>query len=272
MSNVFSAKRFGKYFVYDLGRAKDNFGLSLLILGLLPVAFYVLYQLFSLIGPAHSFGSGAGFSAYRGLSLIIAVFVAVAVFPVKVYGPLTDKRSGSAFLMLPASTLEKWLSMVLITCIVLPVCLAVLYMGSDLVMGLVFPKTYGTPLLSQYRTILSDFASANEFDSHGVNPGWALALNWCFYVLAFPLGSMYFKKGKVGLTLLSLFGIVVLVLIVLSSFSLSMGGDLAVWLENLNPDPEKAFRIFIGWAYALTVLEVLAVLGLTYLRMRTIKH
>lgn len=272
MSNVFSAKRFGKYFIYDLGRSKDNFGLSLLILGLLPVAMYVLYQVFSLIGPAHDFGLADGNSGNRFLSLTIAVAVAVMVFPVKVYGPLTDRRSGSAFLMLPASTLEKWLSMILITCIVLPVCLGVLYFGSDLIMGLIFPKTYGTPLLGEYRSLMSDLASAAELDTYGVSLGWALVLNWIIYVLSFTLGSMYFKKGKVGLTMLCLFGLVLLVLIVMSSLTFSLEGDLAVWLENLNPDPEKAVRIFIGWAYAIMVLEVLVVLGLTYLRMRTIKH
>jgi len=272
MSNVFSAKRFGKYFVYDLGRAKDNFGLSLLILGLLPVVMYVLYQVFSLIGPSHGFGLADGNSGNRFLSLIIAVAVAVMVFPVKVYGPLTDRRSGTAFLMLPASTLEKWLSMVLITCIVLPVCIGVLYFGSDLIMGLVFPKTYGTPLLGEGRSLMSAYASAVELDIHGVHLGWALVLDWSIYVLSFTLGSMYFKKGKVGLTMLCMFGLVLLVLIVMSSLTFSFEGDLAVWFQNLDPDPDKAFRVFIGWAYALMVLELLVVLGLTYLRMRTIQH
>ena len=271
MSNVFSAKRFGKYFVYDLGRAKDSFGLSLLILGLLPSALYVLYQLFSLIGPMHSFGPSEGFQGYRAMSMIVAIFVAVAVFPVKAYGSLTDKRAGTSFLMLPASTLEKWLSMVMMTCIVLPVCLGVLYLGSDLIMGLVFPKTFGQPILTDFHANLADAVEAGLDDNLSSLP-LAFYLNWCFYVLAFTLGSMYFKKGKVGLTLLSLFAIVLVVLIVLSSLSLTMTQDIATWLEKINPDREKALHSFIGGAYGVTALELAAVLSLTYVRMRTLKH
>ena len=49
MNNVFDFKRFGNYFLYDLRRAKNNYAISLLVIGLLPVALYIITQFFSLI-------------------------------------------------------------------------------------------------------------------------------------------------------------------------------------------------------------------------------
>ena len=49
MNNIFNIKRFCNYFLYDLRNAKNNYGLSLLILGVMPVVLYIIVQLFSLI-------------------------------------------------------------------------------------------------------------------------------------------------------------------------------------------------------------------------------
>ena len=48
MNNIFDIKRFGQYFLYDLRRAWNNYGLSLLLMGLIPIILYVVYQLISL--------------------------------------------------------------------------------------------------------------------------------------------------------------------------------------------------------------------------------
>ena len=37
MNNIFDIKRFGQYFLYDLRRAWNNYGLSLLLMGLIPI-------------------------------------------------------------------------------------------------------------------------------------------------------------------------------------------------------------------------------------------
>ena len=47
MNNVFSAKRFGKYFSYDLKHCIDTFGLSLLILGLMPMITFLFASIIS---------------------------------------------------------------------------------------------------------------------------------------------------------------------------------------------------------------------------------
>ena len=49
MNNIFDIKRFCQYFLYDLRRAWNNYGLSLLLMGLIPIILYVVYQFISLV-------------------------------------------------------------------------------------------------------------------------------------------------------------------------------------------------------------------------------
>ena len=49
MKDIFNIRRFGKYFVSDLGSAAANFGLSLLLLSSAGVIVYLLMGFFSLI-------------------------------------------------------------------------------------------------------------------------------------------------------------------------------------------------------------------------------
>ena len=48
MNNIFDIKRFVNYFAYDLRRAGSSYGISLLVLGLMPVILLVLHMLGSL--------------------------------------------------------------------------------------------------------------------------------------------------------------------------------------------------------------------------------
>ena len=113
MSNIFDITRFGNYFLYDLRRAKNNYGINLLIMGLTPVILLIFYLFISLI-------RGKGISAMPdGLKfggIVAIVMVVILSSGARTYGFITDKRSGSDFLMLPASTFEKWLSMVIMVC------------------------------------------------------------------------------------------------------------------------------------------------------------
>ena len=49
MNNIFDFKRFGNYFLYDLRNAKNNYAISLLLCGTMPILGFVFAQLLSLI-------------------------------------------------------------------------------------------------------------------------------------------------------------------------------------------------------------------------------
>ena len=86
----------------------------MLLLGLMPIIVYVVIQFFSLI-----FGNGVVEfpDEMKYVALGVSATVVILGFGAKVYGQLTEKRAGSDFLMLPASTVEKWVALVLVTCV-----------------------------------------------------------------------------------------------------------------------------------------------------------
>ena len=267
MNNVFDIKRFGNYLVYDLRRAKNNYLISLLLMGLTPVAFFLIYQFFSLI-------SGNGVTEMPDEMRIIAVAVSIMVVVLgagaKIYGSITEKRAGSDFLMLPASTLEKWLSMVLIVCIVLPIVLFVLLFVSDGIMGLLFPNSYGDRIFeSDFTNGLIKGISGEE--GFYFNLPACLFLNWCESLLIFTLGAVCFKKAKVAKTLLCMmaFSMIISPLMVLIFGRTNIDTD---WLMERFNDADSIINT-INWA--LSILYTLVIGGLLaglYFRLRTLKH
>lgn len=266
MNNIFDIKRFGNYFLYDLRRAKNNYGLSLLLLGLMPVIFFLFYQFFSLI-------SGHGITELPDEMQFMAVFVAtIAVIfsaGVKIYGFVTEKRAGSDFLMLPASTLEKWLSILLTVCIVVPVVLFGLTFLSDALMSTVFPNAYGD------RIMVADFAR-DMFEALGeegisINMPGLIFLNWCANILAFTLGAVCFKKAKVAKTLLFIFAFSMVLSLILVLFFGTSHIDTD-WLEMHFSDPQSIER-FLNWTISITLTVLFGgLLGGLYYRLRTLKH
>ena len=272
MNNVFSAKRFGKYFLYDLNNAKSNFGISLLILGLLPIIIFMISELFSLLfNGAFTINSDASLPG-RIVGACVAEAVVLMVGPVKLYGHVTDKRAGSSFLMLPASIFEKWLSMVLMVVLVMPVCFSCVYLLSDSLMGVIFPNSFGKPVVSLPLDEVKAFMTEQLPDVHFSIVGLTFA-NWVMYVLFFALGAIVFKKGKVGKCILVLFGLAMLLSLILTAIvGISADADLESFLSGLNLDPEVAAKIFINFCRVVMGLEIAALLALLYARLRTIKQ
>lgn len=137
MDNTFKISRFGKYFVYDLKRQWKNIGMLMLIFSLFPIIFYMIYMFFAAMfdgglmkifigleidGPA----GGTRFGVFAVMSTIF-----VMLFPSRAYGEITNKAKGSEWLMLPASRLEKFTSMMLISLVVIPLVYVVVYFLSD---------------------------------------------------------------------------------------------------------------------------------------------
>lgn len=271
MNNFFSPRRFGKYFLYDLTNTKNNFGLTILIVGLIPVISFVIYQIMFFLTSRGTWGMAEGNIANRVVSAIIAVVVAVMVYPTKVYGPITDKKAGSSFLMLPASTFEKWLSMALMTCVVVPAILLAIYLGCDTLLGLIFPGTYGTPVI---QSGLGGFLSGLELpDGVSISKPLILWSNWCSSILAFTLGAICFKKGKIGKTILAIFALVILLSMILVAISgRVVANDSEVLLNFFDSDPDAAVRKIVNLGKALEATEVAALLALVFVRLRTIKH
>ena len=263
MSEIFSFKRFGTYFKYDLFSARANYGQSLLISGLTPVWVFICYELLSLL-------SGKGWSQMDDGLQITALIIALALLlmagPVKMYGSLTEKRSGASWLMIPASTFEKFLSMVVIVCILLPAAGFILVFGSDALLSLL--PGYGESLLA----VGDKVAAAEEINPGEVFTPLALWASWCESALAFTLGAVCFKKAKAGKTILCLIGVGIL----FSAITMLVFQSPNITSEQLfdffGGNPDKALK---GIKTVLTLIYVVVISGLLgglFFRLKTLRH
>ena len=264
MSNTFNFKRFGRFFAYDLRSAWRDGGMSLLMLSCAPLFVFVLLQLSSLILRGrfmvlthHVFIA----------TFIISMLITVIAFPVRHYGKLTGKAAGSNWILLPVSRFEKYLSLLLITCVVVPAVWFCLMTASDYLLSVIFPHNYiqGYPVMRDiYMNLLDKVAGLNW-------PGWCyFYLSWCSNILIFTLGALFFRKNKVVFTILVLWGLGIVLSALLGSFGLH--GSIEV--DAL--DVERAYYGFMQHirliVFCIYLVEfALLDLGI-YFRLKSLKH
>lgn len=239
MNNASRLGRFGRYFTYDLRRAWYSCGFSALCVGILPLIGYLFGLAFYLIG----FMDHMPTNSLTMTFVPIATIIYILVFPVKLYGEITDRRIGSNFLMIPASTGAKFASMVIILLVVLPVALSVLFICSDLILSLI--PSYGGSLFSSLPS--SDIPGLKEtVFSKGMTLSDNLIATTTLeqaanFILFFTLGALIFKKKKTGKTILSYIAIMSVVVLLIYCIGHLIIGDL-----NINDwKPSKTgFAIF----------------------------
>ena len=259
MQEVFDIRRFGNYFAYDLNRACTRYGLTALIIGLMPILVYLIGSFFSLIFGGDAWDSASLYQSWP----IVAFIILVMSFGPRVYGAVTDRKLGTEWITLPASVPEKTLSLLLITCVVLPACmLALLSLGNWLV-SLFVPDV--DPFLS-FDNLIHINERFGDADGSFINMGLILWLNWCENILIFTLGALCFKRNKVGKTLLCCIGAGLLIAILMMLFfhTTSLSGDdierffgdfdaarAETWINvTLNLIYGVVFTLLIGGIYA----------------------
>lgn len=273
MKEIFDIKRFGKFFLYDLRNSKNYYWVSLLICAAMPLICFAIAQTFSRL----FFGSWI----YEGLpiqiiSVIMAICVALFTYPVKAYGRLTDKRAGSNWTLLPASSVEKTLSITLISCVVLPLVLFSLMIGVDALMGVVFPSCWPRPLVCEVFDLNRTMADMSDGIVKMNAPG-ALWYSWCSSILTFILGAIFFKKAKIGKTFLVLF---LMGQVMSMAFSFIFVGtpafaDLLQGNTAQFDDPAWVLRLLKNFNWFFTVYTwgfMIIIIGLIWARIKTIKH
>ena len=272
MNDIFDIRRFGRYLAYDINNAKNNFGLSLLISGLLPVIFFTITQILSRIIT----GDWAEINViHQILALGIALVTIFCSFPSKTYGPLTDRRAGSNWLMLPASAFEKFLSMLVISILVLPLCFAVLFLGSDALLSLLFPN-YAQSLihnianLHEFMQIPEDAARAIPmYDQLPVHFWTMIFLGWVVNILFFVLGAIWFKRSKAAKTILTGFGIS----LVSGSLEMKFTDRAALACQMCDPAQTVDFiESMLKLTYWSSAVQIVILAVLIYARIKTLKH
>ena len=184
------------------------------------------------------------------------MFVMAVTMPVKCYGGLTEKKTGSQWLMIPASKLEKFLSMVLITAVFIPMIAFCVSLGLDALLCAV-DHTCGSSLISA-------FISADQ----KINSIISLSLS-------FLLGAIFFKSSKTVKTFLVLFAIGTVTMTVLFTI-LFNGVNVTELVENESLANEIVGNGPFGGddlvpALCCIVSYVLLLTGI-FFRIKTLKH
>lgn len=224
-SNTFDFNRFCRVVYRDLTRVWPTMGTTLLVLVLIPFALWLMGAVFGFTVPG---------GIRWGLILLLPLLVCVMT-PSRLYRTANLRGEGIHFAMLPASKLEKWLSMLLYTLVVLPLAslLAALVLDSVLTLipswafdGFVWQADWISPF-------------ADVFDG-GISSGLLTLLVFleaAGYALLFMMTNTIFRKHKVLQTLLWVYLVHFVLSLVgiplLSMFDYEGLSDyLSTWFEN----------------------------------------
>lgn len=288
-STVSVNNRFGRYFRSDLSAAISNFGISLLVFSTMAATTELFNGLFSLMLSGEWQGMT---TALRIVLFTVFGVIMLLSSPAKLYGHLTDRKEGTAFLMLPASRFEKYLSMVLITCIIVPLFFAAVYLSLDALVCL-FDPTAGESLFSiiflgSSRIDFSEFVAEASFpieNFKAIMTPWLYLDDLSQISLIFLLGALIFKKSKVGKTLGSIILIALsLQLITTPIMSLAMFDKIHMLsdMDNIDFSGEFFSNTFplLSWMFRhLVLLDTVQdllmnglLLFLVWLRLKKMKH
>lgn len=218
---IFNFRRFGKYFASDFRTCLANYGLSLITISILfQLALYAVSVGMNLLLDHQWDGPDMGL---RTFVCGIAMLCITVTMPVKCYGRLTEKQYGSFWLTLPASRLEKFISMILLTCIITPLAGGILFLGVDSIICALDP-TCGNSLMAGFCELVRNMGElSGEIDNIRLNLGVGVHVEagadgsdimkqmsspWLYVdeifsiTLPFLLGAIYFKSGKTVKTFL----------------------------------------------------------------------
>lgn len=208
MNEIFSYTRFGKLLKNDIVRYLPKYyGGILIFLALLPAAWVF-----------KSFFNGNPIDAQSRLTALgVFLFFATFLAPFRIYGSTNHKKWGVDFTMLPASAFEKFLSMFLLSTILVPIVFFVASFLIDVIL-----TTIPTGAYIGYITPVDIFTITNlEFFGE------------CILFTSFALfGNMLFRKNKLSKTLLSLFVILAIAGFIISSATYAYVKNIAYTTEN----------------------------------------
>lgn len=292
-NDIFNLRRFGKYFATDIKTCWSNYGLSLLTISLItPIVLYVVLTAFNLIMTSTWDGPDMGF---RFFTICVAMLCIVVTMPVKCYGRITEKRYGSFWLTLPASRLEKFASMFIMTCIIVPVTGLAMYLGMDAVICAI-DHTCGNSLIAGGIEFMGSLNNLNELamnmgdetitiEGQGavqsileqISSPWLYVDEIFGITLPFLLGAIFFKSGKTAKTILSLIAFSTAISIIMTPFLSSWATEM---ISQAGEDPNMILQSLSNGIFRhLTLIDTisdtvcnLALMAGIWFRIKTLKH
>jgi hypothetical protein len=177
MNNTFNARRFWLFFKKTLlERPVQLFGFTALILAIVLIIYAVCK-------------SQIGFTAAQNISFIWGLAGGGCFLASFIFSYFSSNANGSSFLMLPASSFEKWLCGVLIAGILYPLIFMTFYRLMDAGFVAMYHKSLD-PSGPFYKNM---YESVYVFPFDGFL-AWKVYPMFIFFSGAVLLGSLYFNK------------------------------------------------------------------------------
>lgn len=274
MNETFNLNRFWTYFKFDLKQMWRNHSKAAILIGGASALFYIIWVMASLIF-TQTWSSPVIVARFVVLVLAFAV---LELYQAHTYGHLTEKRAGSSWLMIPASRAEKFVSMLLMTLVVIPVLFFAVYFLIDGFLSLVDP-TYGEALITgffgTYEKLINGISAFNADSPISFTAGSlvfpAIVGFFCNF-LYFLLCGICFKKNKIVYGLLILFAISTF-LSLLSGLLLPFFGEHIEFLSSASS--EDVARWATNFMNGTVFLSCLLAIGLgwgVWRRIKTLQH
>lgn len=279
MNNTFSFNRFKNLLLKDGKMYVRNFGTSLIVCCCLNAIFWIFNLLFgSETMPPVRFGMLCTWTA-----------LAMLMVPSKVYGNANLSREGVGFAMMPASSLEKFVSMFLYCAIVTPV---IVFFGGYLVDTLLSLFPFGGFDKPIRLYTLNEIVSRMMTDNEGVVQMGELSISATTlfpigvirtslymgiiqWAALFMLGNMLFKKHKAGKTFACYLGISYLFSMLFGLLVVS-SDRIEQWLESLEDLPaEEVVRLWHNatiWGMIISIVITAVLLYFNYRKIKTQKY
>lgn len=268
-NEVFNGQRFWTYFKYDFTKMWRNHVKASILIGFSGLILYIIGIAFNAV--FNQVWQAPGFGAR--LAVFFVACFALELYQTRTYGYLTNRRKGAAWLMIPASTFEKWLSMILMTLVVIPVAFLCTYSIIDGILALADP-TYGKLLISAAQTAIQNaqdaLAEANNEYSTTWNMGFIalpVIIGYVCNFLYFLLCGISFKKNKILWAFLILFGASIILSTVMTTLGLQTHYDI----DDLA-EAEVIIRGIVRWTVAASALLAVCLAGGIFYRIKTLKH
>lgn len=273
MNEVFDWTRFCKVVRKDFMNIWSRAGKLLLVQVCMPVALFAMVCAFSndpVVSPE------VRFILIGGLAMLLC-----CMFPSVMYRSCNLPKQGMYFAMLPASHLEKYLSMLLHCLVVAPVLLVVGACLSDTVLSLLPFGPYKDfiwqwdymdwHMVSQ--SIPEDAEFLKDFFFGGRFALLCLLAIWTNHMV-FVFTNTIFKSHKFVLTILAIWALEVVLNIVgvIISFAVSMNLNFEYIEAQFLASPEHFFNLLTWGAFVCYILVCAGLMVWTYFRLKKMKY
>lgn len=243
MNNTFEFNRFKKVIKHDGLSYFQNVGLTLIIFLSLPIVIWLFGIVFS------SEGSNDVSITERIMTINVFLTILCIIAPVRLYKNCNDSRMGIGYAMLPASTLEKFLSMVFYCTIVTPFIYLVGALTIDSILA-VISSSYDGYAISAYFNDMDQLENNiqltlgknyNPYDKEtvfimGLFSTTKLVFMRIFGILTissiFMFGNMVFKKHKTGKMIGILIAIAIIFMLIQVKYTIGHIDDIQHRIHN----------------------------------------